>query len=67
MARLTRQPIFSCQRSLSTSDESDIDIDKIYSSEEQSPLRRTTQDLDLVEIAGIEPATSGLQSRRSPS
>src|SRR6266853_5004548 len=68
MARLTRQPVFSCQRSsFTTPEKSDADVHEIYGSEERSPRRRTTQDRDLVEIAGIEPATSGLQSRRSPS
>jgi hypothetical protein len=40
---------------------------ELYVFEERpSVFGRTTQDR-LVEIAGIEPATSGLQSRRSPS
>jgi hypothetical protein len=38
----------------------------IYDSEVWPPIRRITQSR-LVEIAGIEPATSGLQSRRSPN
>jgi hypothetical protein len=39
---------------------------ELYVFEERPSFGRTTQDR-LVEIAGIEPATSGLQSRRSPS
>ena len=67
MARLTRQPIFSCQRP-------QLDAEPLRRGALQSmvrgvaaPLGRIPLDSYLVEIAGIEPATSGLQSRRSPN
>jgi hypothetical protein len=40
---------------------------QIYRTEVWPPFRRTYSGSRLVEIAGIEPATSGLQSRRSPN
>jgi hypothetical protein len=40
---------------------------QIYRTEVWPPTRRTYSGSRLVEIAGIEPATSGLQSRRSPN
>ena len=49
------------RRVLSPSEKSEL-----YDSEVWPPIQRITQSR-LVEIAGIEPATSGLQSRRSPN
>ena len=40
---------------------------QIYRTEVWPPFGGPTQESRLVEIAGIEPATSGLQSRRSPN
>jgi hypothetical protein len=45
-----------------------LEIAILYDSEAWPPmLRRSSPGIRLVEIAGIEPATSGLQSRRSPN
>ena len=66
MARLTRQPVFSCQRSsLSKSEESDVDIHEIYGSEERSPLRRVlppsrTANLSYRGVAALRRTYSGI-------
>src|SRR5678816_4431056 len=63
MARLTRQLVFSCQRSLSSKPDESGWVAVIYRRGVGVSFRRDEHsDRTLVEIAGIEPATSGLQS-----